>query len=89
MDRITQKDLNILVDQINALTDSPMTPFTKTDNKLTGNVGNYHLDYGFKCVQLIRTSNDRGGVSIVSTGGNVTKQQLFRWMEAYIAGIKL
>ena len=94
MDRITQKDLNILVDQINALTDSPMTQHTNTGRVggLTTNIDNYHLDYNRNGVRLVRAIDDHPlmpKIKVISTGGFGTKKQLFHWMSGFIAGIKL
>ncbi len=88
MDRITQEDLNNLIVEINTRTESPMTPYTKTDKGFAPNIGHYHVDYS-EGHQLARFSNKGGGVTIISSHSVRTKQQLYHWMQAFIAGIKL
>ncbi|KKN26099.1 hypothetical protein LCGC14_0878160 [marine sediment metagenome] len=86
MDRITQKDLERMVDSINKATESPETPYTRTNGKLTGNIGNYHLDYAYGGVKLVRMVSDGGGITVISTGGFGTKRALYHWLGAFLAG---
>jgi len=81
--RITQSDLESLVDRINKATDSPTEPYT--DRK--ANLGNYHLSYAYGGVKLHRMHNEHGGVETVSTGGYGTKRELYNWMSAFLDGI--
>ena len=88
MDRITNTQLNAIVDRINRATNSPMTPYTKNaDGKHTANIGNYHLDWAYGGVCLQRMDNDAGGVNTPLGIGHVTKRALRDAMYAYIAGI--
>ena len=93
MERITQKDLEYLVKRINKITSSPMAPYTRNGEKgnrkagFTANINNYHLDYGYGGVQLVRMVNDAGGIETISRGCHVPKRELYYWMQAYIAGI--
>ena len=43
--RIKQKDLEVLVDQINKVQDCPLTTYTLNKGKYKANVGNYHLSF--------------------------------------------
>lgn len=83
--RITQSDLESLVDRINKATDSPTEPYTGGK----GNVGNYHLSYAYGGVKLYRMDNGRGGVRTISTGGYGTKRELYVWMDAFLTGIAI
>jgi len=89
MDRITQGDLEYLVDRINEVTKSPMEPWTKQEKGIKANIGNYHLDYAYGGVKLVRMESDGGGISVVSTGGYGTKKDLYTWMSAFLSGIVL
>ena len=89
MDRITNRDLDRLVNFINKATGSPMTPYGPRENPtdgLTANIGNYHIDSAYGGVQLVRMDNDGGGISTVSTNGYGTKRELHSWMIAFLAG---
>lgn len=94
MNRITQKDLEILVDRINKVTNSPSATCTKRaddrgsafGHQYSWNIDNYHLDYAYGGVKLVRTCNEHGGISTISTGGYGTKRELYNWMQAFLAG---
>jgi hypothetical protein len=88
MQRITEKQLESLVQWINELTNSPATSYTRTDDKLTANIGNYHLYYAYGGVNLHRMSNEGGGVSTPLGGGTRTKRELFNQLHAFINGIQ-
>ncbi len=97
MERIRQKDLEYLVKRINEVTDSPMTPYTKSKNAVLGpnyqravikaNIGNYHLDYAYGGVKLVRMVSDGGGIEEISRDGFGTKRQLYSWLQAFLAGL--
>lgn len=90
MERITQKDLEYLVDRINTITKSPPYPCSKDDNgKITTWIGNYHLSYAYGGVQLVRMVNENGGIETISRRCHVTKRELYNWMQAFLAGIEL
>ena len=64
MTKITQKDLEGLCNRLNRMTNSPMEPYTKgEDGKFKANPGNYHLDYAYGGVKLVRMCNDGGGIN--------------------------
>lgn len=96
MYRTIQKDLEYLVNRINMLTNSPIATCTKRiddrgpvfGHQYSWNIGNYHLDYAYGGVKLIRTCNSSGGVSIISNGGYETKRALYNWMQAFLTGLK-
>lgn len=87
--RITQKDLEAQVRRINEALGRPAAQHSKdeTTGRYKSNIGNFHLSYAYGGVALEETVNEGGGVRRVSSGGYGTKKELFRWMDAYIAGL--
>lgn len=99
--RITDRDLQAVVDRINRITGSPATPYTRElDPPLSGpalakgetrpysrraNIGNYHLSGAYGGVALHRMENSGGGVSDVLRVGHVPKRELYGLMQAFIA----
>jgi hypothetical protein len=88
MQRITEKQLEALVSWINELTNSPATSYTRTDDKLTANIGNYHLYFAYGGVNLHRMTNEGGGVNTPLGGGTRTKRELFNQLHAFINGLR-
>ena len=87
--RITQKDLEYLVTQINKATNSPIEQYTKNaEGKYKANPGNYHLSYAYGGVALERMANEGGGDRRISTGGYGTKRELYTWMQAFLSGLQ-
>lgn len=86
MNTITKKDLENVVDRINRATNSPMTPYTQTDGKYTANIGNYHLDWAYGGVCLVRTDSEGGGIQSILPGF-VSKRELYEKMHAFLRGI--
>lgn len=84
--RVTEKQLQAIVDRINDLTGSPMTSYTvNKQGKYTANIGNYHLSDAYGEWQLQRKG---GGVEAI-TSGFVSKRELANLMWQYIAGIEV
>ena len=87
MERIRQNQLEWLVERINEVTKSPPYPRSKDDNgKITTWIGNYHLDYAYGGVQLVRMVNENGGIETISHRCHVPKRELYNWMQAFLAG---
>lgn len=84
-ERITQKDLESLVERINELTNSPLKPYDHETHK--SNVGNYHLSYAYGGVNLHRMVNNGGGVETPLGGGYHTKRELYVKLRAFISGL--
>jgi hypothetical protein len=83
---VTEKQLQAIVDRINKLTKSPMTSYTKTENGIMkANIGNYHLDFVFKGINLARMVNDGGGIQTILFGS--TKSDLMHLLRAYADGL--
>lgn len=88
MNRITAKHLDGLVDRINKITGSPPTPYTKTDTTFFPNAHNYHLDWAYGGVCLVRMCAEGSGITSISQIGFATKRNLYNWMSAYIDGFQ-
>lgn len=89
MQRITEKMLASLVEDINKMTGSPATSYTRSeDGKLSANIGNYHLYFAYGGVNLHRMSNTGGGVNTPLGGGTRTKRELFNQLHAFINGLR-
>lgn len=88
MDRITDKHLQGMVDRINRVTSSPQEPYTRTSERLTSQVGNYHISHAYGGVCLHRMMNGSGGVTDVFRCGHVTKRDLYNRLSAYLEGLE-
>lgn len=90
MQRITEKDLNILVKRLNERTKSPLEPYTKLPNgKYQANPGNYHLDWAYGGVKLVRMGNEGGGLSdgdVLGIGFS-SKRELYHALHAFFRGM--
>lgn len=83
MTRVTEKQLQTVVDRLNRITGSPMSPYL--DGK--AQPGNYHLSHAYGGVCLHRMFNEGGGVSSPLSTGHIPKRELLNLMHAYISGI--
>ncbi len=95
MERITQSDLERQVVRINKATGSPVEPYTRNGKKgkrkagFTANVGNYHLDYAYGGVRLVKMTNPCGGITNISPMRFGPKRELYNWMDAFLAGMAI
>jgi len=87
MDRITRKELDYFVNELNVLTNNPLKPYEQIDGKLIGQIGNYHLYGAYGSTALHQTMNNGGGVHEVF--GLSTKRELYNKIRALIQGIEL
>lgn len=86
--RITQAQLEAVVERINVMTGSPMITWVKDEGgKYTSQIGNYHLSYAYGGVSLHRICSSGGGVSDVFRCGHVSKRELLNLLFAYIEGL--
>lgn len=81
--RTTQAQLQAVVDRINRMTGSPLTPYTNGK----ANPGNYHLSGAYGGVCLHRMHNESGGVSSPLSTGHIPKRELLALMFAFIDGL--
>jgi len=84
--RVTINHLEYLVSNINKLTNSPEKPYTRTPEKFTANIGNYHLYQAYGATGLHRMCNEGGGITEVI--GLCTKRELYYRLQAMIRGIE-
>ena len=85
--RITMKQLELLVERLNDLTNSPLEYTNKETKK--ANIGHYHLSGAYGGWILYRTCTDGGGVEDILHCGYVPKKELYNLIHAYIRGIEL
>jgi len=89
MDRITNKQLDYLVNRINELTGSPLATYTKdSKGQYKANPGNYHINGAYGGIKLVQMSNKEGGICNISTNGFGTKRQLYDFCHAFLLGIE-
>ena len=84
MNRITEKQLQAVVDHLNRLTGSPVAPYIGREAQ----VGCYHLSHAYNGVCLHRIYNEGGGVTSPLSTGHITKRELLGLLHAYINGIE-
>lgn len=94
MNRITQKQLEAVVERINRATGSPLATYTKSENPerdgraYIPNIGNYHLDGAYGGWKLVRMANGSGGMHSI-TSGFVPKRELYELMQAMLTGMEM
>ena len=86
MSRITDKDLQAVVDRINRTTGSPAA-YRDADGTIA--CRHFSISHAYGGVSLHRTSNTSGGVADVFGCGHITKRDLYERMHAYLRGIEL
>lgn len=83
MKRITEKELEAVVNRLNRITNSSLEPYI--DGK--AQIGNYHLSWAYGGVSLHRMHNEYGGVTTPLNCGHISKRELYNLMQAYISGL--
>lgn len=87
--RTSIKTLETLCEWINKATNSPLTPYTRTeDGKFRANIGNFHLSQAYGGVCLHRMHNDGGGVTCPLGNGHISKKELEAKMRAFLLGLE-
>jgi len=96
MQRITEKQLQAVVDRINRETNSPMESYTRSvitasnggnTFHTVANIGNYHISFSYGGVSLHRMVSTGGGVTDVFRIGRVSKRELYNHMHAFLCGL--
>lgn len=85
MNRITIANLEAAIKRLNLLTKRPTEPYTRIEGKLVSNLGNYHLSGAYGGWQLHEMANDGGGINVISSGGYVSKSQLYDQVQSMIS----
>jgi hypothetical protein len=87
--RTNIKTLQYLVNQINTLTNSPATPYTRQGDKMEANIGNYHLSQAYGGVCVHRMANESGGCTTPIWSGHGTKKEAEMKLRAFICGLQV
>ena len=86
--KITQKDLEIVVRQINEAAKAPKTAYTRyKSGKHKANIGHYYLDGAYGGWKLVRIVSEGGGIRDI-TPGYVPKKELYYQMQAFLSGLE-
>lgn len=88
MERVKQKDLEILCGILNKITSSPTEQFTKAEGKLKANVGNFHLSWAYGGVCLHRMHSIGGSVTCPLGQDHIGKKELYYKMQSFISGLE-
>lgn len=87
MHRITERDLEAVVERINRMLDKPLVPWSRRDGKLVANIGNYHISLAYGGAALHQTVSEGGGIRDVFSSGHIPKRELYYQMQSFITGI--
>ncbi len=86
--RITDRILQMKVDQINKAAGTPLTYATK---QITGeniiNIGHYHLDHAYGGVKLVQTLSLEGDIHCI-TPSYAPKRELHGLLCAFLSGLE-
>ena len=88
MRRITLRDLDHVVDNINTLQDIPLEPWTRVDDKLIPTAWNYHLSSAYGRYALHQHGASGSGIRDIFQVGHVPKRQLHGLLQAYREGLR-
>lgn len=89
MQRITDKQLESVVERLNRITNSPLSTYVKDNSgKYIAQIGNYHLSHAYGGVTLHRMHSEGGGVTTPLGCGYTTKRDLYNQLHAFIKGIE-
>ena len=84
MDRITQANLEGSVKRLNAMTDSPEAPYKRINDRCVAQVGCFLLDGAYGGWKLARIVSESGGQTDISSGGFVSKRELYNQIHSLI-----
>jgi len=89
MKRVTDSQLNAVVNRLNNLTGSPIEPYSRTPDGIVANIGNFHLDYAYGMVRLVRMHNANGGINVVTQYGTKRKclEEIHAFESGYVAAL--
>jgi len=88
MNRVTDSQLQNLVNRLNNLTNNPVDSYTKTETGCRANIGNFHLSHAYGGVALMQMVNDGGGCSMPLMQGHTTKRDCYDQVYAFVKGIE-
>ena len=84
--RITDKILNSFVDSINTKTGNNLATWTKTENGMKANIGNYHLNYYNGFVGLDQITSEVGAATVICS--TCSNRELYYFMRGFLEGCK-
>ncbi len=86
--RISEKKLEQLVHVLNVATKSPVSSYTRDSaGNLTAQVGNFHLDYAYGGVKLVRMVSSGGAIEDTLSMGFQSRRATYELVSAYIRGV--
>jgi len=85
--RTTLVQIRLLIDELNKQLDRPLKPYIKENDKLTAQIGNFHLYQAYGAYGLHEMANKSGAVhETISLG---TKKELYTALHKLIQGVEL
>lgn len=85
MNRVTKRDLEFGVQLLNQVKGQKAEPYTRGDDgKYYANVGTYLLDGAYSGWQLARMDNESGGQRTISSGGYISKSELYHQIQTLL-----
>ncbi len=88
MRRITETDLKVAVLALNTVTHSPLEYGEKIDGHFQTNISHYCLGNAYGGWELHRISNTQGAINVVSSGGYLSKRELFNQINCLINSLR-
>ena len=85
--RNTIAQLEALTAELNKLLNRPLKPYEKENDKLTAQIGNFHLYQAYGAYGLHEIANEGGGIR--ETIGLGTKKELYTALHKLIQGVEL
>jgi len=85
--RTTLAQIQLLIDELNKQLDRPLKPYVKENDKLTAQIGNFHLYQAYGAYGLHEMVNENGGVKETISLG--TKRELYTALHKLIQGVEL
>ena len=87
--RITTKHLRPLVDRLNRVAGTPLTPYdTDADGRFHANIGNFHLSGAYGGHSLHQMLTEDGAIRDVFSIGHVPARALYDQIHAFLRGIE-
>ena len=83
--RITEKDLNAVVNRLNSVTGQPKTYGIKNGKEFKTNIGHYCLDAAYGGWKLVQVVNEGGGIKEITQSGFTSKKNLYYEIQAIIS----
>lgn len=87
MYRITKKMLQSRIETINSILGMPEQPYTRIDDKLIANIGNFSLSQAYGGYGVHLMVNERGGISTPIWHGHIPARDAYEQINAFIAGL--